>query len=458
MRTAGALLAAPALFGVALGQPSHANPIDPRHHFDERCPKAVTLDATGTQRDPSSTSSYLWTPMAASATVEECARLCCGDWSCEAFAFVKPKAGPAPAPPADGSLTGDWLNHDSLRGVSQITMRQEGTQLTATSLQPHVSFWAGASGSIDGKRGFLTFGDSALGNSEDSKVNNNRSFTVSADNSELYLERLSFDPPGFTQNFTRATAPFGPGGNCTGSTPCCVFKDDIDKVVKSPADSGVTTGRRAKLPARPPPYPNSTKVLGAVLHPKMESVPPISRWPSLLSDSVAALRIGINGDEFPITWDEDGNQYTGAGDNSQANETGSPLSFFQVKGGPTEMDCTYPPTHGNQPSPVCKNIHEMGVHVPVQGPDASKACPAWHSGIPNLKSSGVLSLDGVLYWAVSCFNYGDDAVFNRQRYGRKSSPLAQNSLFVCLAKPDKLAGREQRHGSSPPTIKVSHGT
>ena len=68
------------------------------------------------------------------------------------------------------------------------------------------------------------------------------------------------------------------------------------------------------------------------------------------------------------------------------------------------MGCTYPPTHGNQPSPVCKNIHEMGVHVPVQGPDASKACPAWHSGIPNLKSSGVLSLDGVLYWAVSCFN------------------------------------------------------
>ena len=34
-----------------------------------------------------------------------------------------------------------------------------------------------------------------------------------------------------------------------------------------------------------------------------------------------------------------------------------------------------------------------------------------------MKSSGVLSVDGVLYWAVSCFNYGDDGVFNRQRYG-----------------------------------------
>ena len=55
--------------------------------------------------------------------------------------------------------------------------------------------------------------------------------------------------------------------------------------------------------------------------------------------------------------------------------------------------------------------------VPVNGPDAKAACPSWNRGIPNLKSSGVLSLDGTLYWAVSCFNYGDDAVFNRQRYG-----------------------------------------
>lgn len=29
----------------------------------------------------------------------------------------------------------------------------------------------------------------------------------------------------------------------------------------------------------------------------------------------------------------------------------------------------------------------------------------------------MISVDGMLYWAVSCFNYGDDDVFNRQRYG-----------------------------------------
>ena len=33
--------------------------------------------------------------------------------------------------------------------------------------------------------------------------------------------------------------------------------------------------------------------------------------------------------------------------------------ILQVKGGPTEMGCSYPPTHGNQPSPTCKNIHEQ---------------------------------------------------------------------------------------------------
>ena len=58
-----------------------------------------------------------------------------------------------------------------------------------------------------------------------------------------------------------------------------------------------------------------------------------------------------------------------------------------------------------------------GPPIPIQGPAVAKACPEWHSGIPNLKSSGVLSVDGVLYWAVSCFNYGDDPTFNRQRYG-----------------------------------------
>jgi hypothetical protein len=308
------------LSAVASSQPHNANPVDPRHHFDQRCPKGATLDPASKQRDPASSSSYLWNSMPASATVDDCIKACCGDWSCEAFAFYGPKKTPAPPPPpADSSLTGDWIDHDSERGDSHITMKQTGLRLEATSLQPHASFWHTASGVVNaaGMGGYLFFGGGSNAENPESSNVNNRSFTLSADHSEMYLERLSFDPVGFTQNFTRAAKPFGPGGNCTSTTSCCVFKDDLDQLVPNPSNSGVVTGRRAKLPARPPPYPNSTAVKAVVLHPKME--------------------IGINGDEFPITWDQDGNQYTGAGDNSQPGESGSPLSFFRVAGGPTDM-------------------------------------------------------------------------------------------------------------------------
>ncbi len=400
---------------LARAQPHNADPIDPRHHLDARCPRAVTLDPSDKQRDPASSSSYLWSPLPASATVEDCAKACCGDWSCEAFAFYKAQnATPALTPtPAGGSLTGDWIDHDSLRGVSHITLKQSGRHLTAISLQPRASMWGAAAGFVNvaGTGGYLYFG-AMEGHHDVAHVQNNRTFTLSADHNTIFLERLSFDPVGFTQNFTRSAQPFGPGGNCTSATMgCCVFKDDLDALVANPPGSGVLTGRRAKLPARPPPYPNSTVVKAVVLHPKME--------------------IGINGDEFPITWDEDGNMYTGAGDNSQPGESGSPLSFFRVQGGPTEMGCSYPPTHGNQPSPNCSHIKEMGAHVPVQGPDATKACPAWNHGIPNLKSSGVLSLDGVLYWAISCFNCKLQAPLVHLLHGDLNH-CAQSIVFAVL--------------------------
>jgi len=272
-----------ALQGV-ISQPKDANPIDPRHHFDNRCPAAAKIDPEGQERDPTSSSSYLSMQLSQGASIHDCAVACCHDWSCEAFAFYKslPKAQ----------------------------------------------------------------------------------------------------------------------SNCTESKPCCIFKDDIDALVT--ATSGAQTGVRQKLPAVAPPYPRSTKILNTVVDPH--------------------LIIGINGDEFPITWGQDGNQYTGAGDNHQMSPNGtrlpsSPLSFFKVSGGPTQMGCNHPATHHDQPAPSCANISQQGTSVPVQGPAVSKACPAWRDGIPNLKSSGVLSVDGVLYWAVSCFNYGDDPVFNRQRYG-----------------------------------------
>ncbi len=123
------------------------------------------------------------------------------------------------------------------------------------------------------------------------------------------------------------------------------------QVSTSPQD-GVQTGVRTKLPSYAPPYPQSTAINATVDN---------------------RMIIGINGDEFPITWGKDGNQYTGAGDNTQPNQLSSPASFFQVTGGPLDLNCTNPPTHGDQPSPACSNIRLQGAARPVVGADVRRS-------------------------------------------------------------------------------------
>jgi len=51
-------------------QPSDANVIDPRHNYDKRCPKAAILDPVGKERDPASSSSYLWTRLHTGSTIK----------------------------------------------------------------------------------------------------------------------------------------------------------------------------------------------------------------------------------------------------------------------------------------------------------------------------------------------------------------------------------------------------
>jgi hypothetical protein len=59
----------------------------------------------------------------------------------------------------------------------------------------------------------------------------------------------------------------------------------------------------------------------------------------------------------------------------------------------------------------------QGSYHPISGPIADEACPDRVFGVANTKPSSVLSLGSTLYWAVSCFNYGDSPLFNRQRWG-----------------------------------------
>ena len=359
------------LLAAAAAPPTAAE--DPRYQRDARCPPAVTLDAPGSLRQCRSCG-YLTVSLPATATAADCAYACCGDWSCQTFTFTPPSASPAPAN-ASSPLTGAWANHDSLRGVSGVSLVENTDgSITGQSLDPAVAFWSTCAGRRVGPAGlFLVF---------DGHASNNRSGVISPDGTEIFLERLSFDPPGFTQNFTRSSGP----ANAT-----CVFQDDIPPLQPAPAGSEAVSGLRAFLPGQAPPFAASTFFASATLN--------------------STVLIGADGDEFPATWASDGNLYSGAGDNSQpsrgiSGRWNSPASMFRVTGLPT--DDTYP----------LQAFAAMGSpFAPANSSFALANCPSWGRGLANIKSSGALFVNGTLYWAVSCFNYGDDPAFNRQRYG-----------------------------------------
>ena len=117
-------------------------------------------------------------PLAPNASsFEGCATACCGDWNCISFAYTPGGAL--------GPLSGTWLNHDSLRGTSLLTLSQQGSALAAVSEDPAAAFWSTAEGMLapDNRTLFLVFNhDSA----------NNRTGNVSADGSTITLQEREF--------------------------------------------------------------------------------------------------------------------------------------------------------------------------------------------------------------------------------------------------------------------------
>ena len=232
--------------------------------------------------------------------------------------------------------------------------------------------------------------------------------------------------------------PNGPGHSCDGTTACCVLLNDMhDPVVpsKTPRQSrvrhggavhpivrAVQSGVRAKLPARwdAAAFAPSTAIKHAEFGDKLY-VGGASVYPK---GGAGGWDLG---DEFPTTWADDGYQYSGAGDNSGGPAypgTDSPLTLWRIDGR----------------TPPAARFNLQGTHAPINGPALLDACPirrpmptnATPGGPPNIKSQSLLALDGMLYWAVACFDYVDpdlskapgprgysglDPVFNRQRYG-----------------------------------------
>jgi len=101
-----------------------------------------------------------------------------------------------------------------------------------------------------------------------------------------------------------------------------------------------------------------------------------------------------DGDMWPLTWAADGNLYAGAGDNLD-----SPMNFWKVVGDPSE----------GWWRPSLYLIDNTPVKV-------DEYCPT-PPGAPrrSVKPAGLLSLDGMIYFAVEAMNYGEDPNLNRQR-------------------------------------------
>lgn len=329
---------------------------DPRHEFDPRCPTSVTFDPVGHSRAKSAGSEIAYATVN-SSSVEDCATACCRDWCCVSFVFSPPSG-----------LSGAWQEHDSLRGVVGVALSQlSGGGLKAASADPRKAFWTQAHGTLspDGVHFWMIF---------DNNQNNNRTGVVGENGTVMTFERLPADPPQFSLTFNKL------------DQPSCTLQSDYGVVVSTPDDQGIRSGVRAFLPVERPPYPNSTAIKGVAFSPN------VSSW--------------VEGDCHPMTWDQDGSQYAGTGDNRvsdpSAKYDNSPNAFLHVEGHPSTGNLTFV---------------LQGSYHPISGPVANAACANQVFGVANTKPSSVLSLNGVLYWAVSCFDYGDNPLFNRQRWG-----------------------------------------
>ena len=337
---------------------------DPRHEFDPRCPTSSTLDPVGHTRVKSAGDeiAYATLPLNASSTVQDCAVACCRDWCCVSYVF---------SPSSGSGLTGAWQEHDSIRGVVGVALTQASSgDLEATSADPQKALWAHAHGSLspDGVHFWMVF---------DKNLNNNRTGVVGENGALMTFESLPWDPPQYSLTFSKLS-----NGSST-----CTLQSDYGVVVSTPAGQELRSGVRALLPVERPAYPNSSTIKGVAFSPNATT------W--------------VEGDCHPTTWDQDGSQYAGTGDNRvsdpSARSDNSPNAFLRVEGHPSAM--------GNLTFTL------QGSNHPISGPVADGACPDRVFGVANTKPSSVLSLGGVLYWAVSCFNYGDNPLFNRQRWG-----------------------------------------
>ena len=175
------------------------------------------------------------------------------------------------------------------------------------------------------------------------------------------------------------------GGRCcqVGGT-CCMLKDGHPPLIPNPYGKNVSTGTLS-APGPTPPFPPSTDIVGVVFGSP-------SFWPG------SGDKDGENaGDTWPSAWTSDGRVLAW-----DCDAHGSPMSVWDVRGDPYTGNLTSVPV-GSSLNPLnytalCGYLGKTGSYPNI-----------------NIKPGGMTALqDSSLIVGVSCMNYGDDAVFNRQ--------------------------------------------
>lgn len=100
---------------------------------------------------------------------------------------------------------------------------------------------------------------------------------------------------------------------------------------------------------------------------------------------------------WPLTWAADGNLYGAAGDNMD-----SPMNFWRIVGPASSKDSEWPAYH-------LELVDNLPFDPAVYCKGRPNVDPEW-----GIKPAGLLSVGGVLYFAVENMNYGDKPAFNRQ--------------------------------------------
>jgi hypothetical protein len=144
-------------------------------------------------------------------------------------------------------------------------------------------------------------------------------------------------------------------------------------------------------------------LMGCALGPSQQQLSGIP--PQLKSQFIVGVKWDLHryhaaaGDTWPLTWASDGNLYGAAGDNQ-----GSPMNFWRIEDRPPDAYSGL--THPYESVFLVNNL-------PVN-------CKLYCNSLPGLdlttsvKPAGLISVKGVLYFAVENMNYGDNPQFNRQ--------------------------------------------